>query len=129
MIDDQSDEPKLDYYVDDEIKLLGLTSLKEKDGTIEMTGVAAISNETELEEKSEPVPPPMELKSVKLTSVSHEDVKRVLALARKVALAPRLRGPQEEKVQVDKFFNFAEYLSTLLGGLSLPTSHSRISWQ
>ena len=80
----------MDYYVDDESKLLGLTSLKEKDGTIEMTGVAAISNETELEEKSEPVPPPM-----KLTSVSHEDVKQVLALAEKVGLP---RDPHSDEV-------------------------------
>lgn len=72
MINDQSGQAKLDYYVEDHIKLPGLTSVTGKDRTIEFS---AVSNEDEIEEKTE---------SVKLTSVSHEDVKRVLALARKV---------------------------------------------
>ena len=68
MINDQSGQAKLDYYVDDHIKFPGLTSLTGKDDTIEFS---AASNEDKIEEKTE---------SVKLTSVSHEDVKRVLAL-------------------------------------------------
>ena len=81
MINDQSGQAKLDYYVDDHIKLSGLTSLTGRDRTIEFS---AVSNEDEIEEKTE---------SVKLTSVSHEDVKQVLELARKVGLAPRLDFP------------------------------------
>ena len=85
MINDQSGQVKLDYYVDDHMELPGLTSLTGKDRTIEFS---AVSNEDEIEEKTE---------SVKLTSVSHEDVKRVLALARKVGLVPRLGSSDEEE--------------------------------
>ena len=57
MINDQSGQAKLDYYVEDYIKPPGLTSLTGKDRTIEFS---AVSNEDEIEEKTE---------SVKLTSV------------------------------------------------------------
>ena len=94
MINDQSGQAKLDYYVDDHIKFPGLTSLTGKDRTIEF---AAVSNEDEIEEKTE---------SVKLTSVSHEDVKRVLALARKVGLVQGLIKEDVRYVPCSFAFSF-----------------------
>lgn len=92
MIDDRSDKLKLDYYVDDEIKLSSLTSFthgvagwvklraahtsgKQNDATIDIAGSTNVNGE---KQKS---------KSVKLTSLYHDDVKRVLVLVRKVRLA------------------------------------------
>ena len=71
--DQQYDERKLDYEVDGKIKLRALTSLKEQHGMIEIGGEDALEAKTEF---------------VKLTS--HDDVKRVLALAREFGLAPRV---------------------------------------
>merc|ERR1711998_826394 len=73
---DQSGKPTLDYYVADEIQLRGVTSVVEKDGSIE---VAATANDNEGEAKLESVTPALP-----------EDVQRVLALARKAGILPRL---------------------------------------
>lgn len=73
MINDKTDEPLLDYYVANQIQLSGLKSLVEKDGTIEIAS-ANVSKEEEM------------MESVTLTPKSAKDVKRVLALARKIGL-------------------------------------------
>ena len=83
MINDQSDKPTLDYCVGNEIKLRGLTSLIEKDGTIEVVGCVNVDEE---EQKMEPV---------KVTPASNEDMKRVLALAAKIGLVSRPAVVQE----------------------------------